>query len=186
MSETLMPDPRERWHSLPVIRQIMINWLVAKGVHPLTVGSGPNTPLKVAHGNCAADGWFDPDPSGPACFAILIEDKAGPIDLAFWDPRSGATATLLNYGFALGEEQVDNPGVYSFDGFLKVHTDPLAWLRDNRDGIFILDWRRAFDRLRYCPAVAVDASLLATYRVAMQPPHMPNLFVMMDGEAAAA
>jgi hypothetical protein len=87
-----LPDPDKYWSSLSTIPQIMFDWLLAKGVHPLSVGSGSNSPLKVAHGNCAADGWFDPDPSGPACFAVLVEDRAGPIDVAFWDPRTGATA----------------------------------------------------------------------------------------------
>jgi hypothetical protein len=181
-----LPDPDKYWSSLSTIPQIMFDWLLNKGVAPLSVGSGINSPLKIAHGNCAADGWFDAEAAGPACFAILVEDSAGPIDVAFWHPRSGRTATLLNYGFALGEHLIENPGVYSFGCHLNIFASPLDWLRSDRDGIFILDWTLAFDLLRYCPAVAVDSSLLATYRAAMQPQRLPDLFVMADAEEAAA
>ena len=78
-----LPDPEKYWSSLPTVPQIMMDWLKDKGVHPLTIGSGQNTPIKFAHGHCAADGWFDTEPSGPACFAILVEDGAGVIDLIF-------------------------------------------------------------------------------------------------------
>ena len=70
---------------------------------------------------------------------------------------------MLNYGFALGEEQIDNTGLYSFEGCLSIHANPLEWLRASRDGIFVLDWCRAFDRLRYCPRIAVHQPCLAQY-----------------------
>jgi len=186
MSEHLMPDPREHWQSLPVIRQIMFDWLLAKGIHPLAVGSGPNSPLKVAHGQCADDGWFDVDPSGDPHFGILVEDRGGPVDVAFWHARSGRIATLLNYGFALGEELIENPGVYSFHGALKIHANPVEWLRAGRDGIFVLDWGRAFDRLRYCPRITVPPCLLNVYQQSMKPQHMPEVFVLAEDRSAAA
>lgn len=183
---TTSSDPLQHWRTLPVVYTIMMQWLVTKGVHPLTIGSGQKTPIKFAHGRCAADGWFDPEPSGPACFAFLVEDGAGVIDLAFWDPRSGATATLQQYGFALGEEQIDNPGTYSFDACLKIHADPLDWLRASRDGIVVLDWSRAFDRLRYCPRIAVPPCLLDMFQRAMKPQQMPEVFVLAEDRSAAA
>jgi hypothetical protein len=181
-----MSNPLDYWRSLPVINQVMMDWLMDNGVNPLTIGSGQNAPLKVARGHCADDGWFDVDPSGDPHFGILVEDRGGPVDVGFWHARSGRTATLLNYGFALGEHLIDNPGVYSFHGALKIHANPVEWLRAGRDGVVILDWTRAFDRLRDCPRIAVDEPLLAKYRAAMQPPHMPDLFVMTDSEEAVA
>lgn len=179
-------DPDKYWSSLPTIPKVMFDWLLAKGVNPLAVGSGPNPPLKLAHGRCADDGWFDVDPSGEPHIAILIEDSGGPIDVAFWHPRSGRVATLLNLGFALGEEQINNPGVYSFGGCLQIHANPLDWLRSGRTGIVVLDWTRAFDLLRYSRRIAIDEVLLPTYRTAMHPQHMPELFVMTDSVEAAA
>ena len=47
----LMPslhDPDKYWSSLPTIPKVMFDWLLAKGVNPLAVGSGPNPPLKLA------------------------------------------------------------------------------------------------------------------------------------------
>lgn len=181
-----MVDPNAYWSSLPTIPQVMMDWLKDKGVHPLTIGSGQNAPIKVARGYCADDGWFDVDPSGDPHFGILVEDRGGPVDVAFWHPRSGRVATLLHYGFAFGEEQIDNTGLYSFEGYLRIHANPLDWLRADRDGIFVLDWSRAFDRLRYCPRIAVPTCILNVYQQAMKPQEMPELFVLAEDRSAAA
>lgn len=178
-------DPLQYWRSIPVIPQITMNWLASNGVHPITIGSGENTPLKIAHGYCSVGGWFDADPSGDPHIGILIEDSAGSIDVAFWHLRSGRIATLLHYGFALGEEQIENTGLYSFEGYLRIHADPVEWLRSGRDGVFVLDWSRAFDRLRYCPRIAVHYSLIETYRKAMKP-QLPELFVIKNDQSEAA
>jgi hypothetical protein len=186
MQVASLPTPDEYLSNLPAISQSMMDWLLRKGVHPLAVSSAENSPIRVARGHCAPDGWFDMDESGDPHFGILVEDRAGPIDVAFWHARSGRTATLHNYGFALGEHLIENPGVYSHDHHLNIFANPLDWLRSDRDGIFILNWNPVFDRLGDCPDIAVDESLLAKYRTAMQPPHMPNLFVMTDSEEAVA
>jgi hypothetical protein len=181
----IMLHPYEFYSTLPVIPQPMIDHLLDRGVEPLALGSGANWPLKLANGLCATDGWFDADEFGSNCYAVPIDDGSGVIDLGFWDARSGHTARLLKCGCALGEEQIDNPGTYGFGGHLKIHASPLGWLRSGRDGIFIFDWGLAFDRLRYCPRIAIDACLLPTYRAAMQPTPMPELFVVADDKEAA-
>jgi hypothetical protein len=141
--------------------------------------------LKVAWGLCAKDGWFDPNDYGPACYAVPIDDGRGVIDVGFWDARTGDTARLRKCGFAFGEEQINNPGTYSLGGYLRIHASPLIWLRTGRDGIFVLDWRQAFDRLRDCRRIAIHECLLTTYHKAMKPMHMPELFVFTDDEEAA-
>ncbi len=183
--QLLMPDPQCLYRSLPVIPQVMMDRLLNLGVPPLALGSGANSPLKAVRGVCASDGWFDAADFGPACYAIAIDDADGVIDVAFWDARTGHTARLLKLGFAVGEEQIDSAGTYSFGGHLKIHASPLGWLRSGREGIFVLDWGMAFDRLRDCPRIAIDACLLPTYREAMQPAPMPELFVVADDKEAA-
>jgi len=178
--------PQAYWQNMATIPQIMMDWLASKGVHPLTIGSRENTPLKIAHGHCADDGWFEADPSGDPHIGILVEDSAGPIDVGFWHARTGRTATLLNYGFALGEQQIDNPGLYRFEGYLRIYVDPVEWLRSGRDGIVVLGWSRAFDRLRYCPRVAVPPCLVSVYQQAMKPQHLPEVFVLMNEVRTAA
>ncbi len=181
----IMLHPSEFYSTLPVISQPMIDHLLDRGVEPLALGSGANWPLKVANGLCASDGWFDAEDFGPACYAVPIDDGDGVVDVGFWDPQTGGTARLLKCAFALGEEQIRNPGTYSLGGHLKIHASPLDWLRSGRDGIFVLDWSLAFNRLRHWPRVAIDARLLPTYRAAMQPPHLPELFVFSDDKEAA-
>ena len=171
-----LPDPDKYWPSLPTIPRIMFDWLLGKGVAPLSVGSVINNPLKFAHGHCAADGWFEADASGQACFAILVEDLAGAIDIAFWDPRSGRTATLLNYGFALGEEQIDNPGVCAFGGALKVWRTPLEWFQAGRGGIVILKPVMAWYRLLHVDRIeACDHQHATHLRNLLRPPRGPEV-----------
>lgn len=176
MSGYLVPNPQDHWRSLPVINQVMMDWLMDNGVNPLAIGSGPNPPLKVAHGNCAADGWFDADSAGDPHIGILVEDRAGPIDVAFWHARSGRTATLLNYGFALGEELIDNPGIYAFGGALQVWRTPLQWLQAGRTGIVILKPAMAWYRLLHIQRIeARDHQHASHLKRLLRPPRGPEV-----------
>ena len=161
----------EYWQSLPVLNQLQIDWLVAHSVPTAALCSATYPCMKRS-----TDG-----------IVILIEDEAGPIDCATWSLRDGGAITLLTgAGFALGEYQIHNPGIYSFDGCLQLHDDPLSWLRANRDGIVVIDWSRAFDRLRDCPRISVCPRMRETYRQFMKPRHMPELFVRLEDRSVAA
>lgn len=167
MSRTVI----EYWRSLPVLNQLQIDWLISQRVSTSAICSAAHPCLKRS-----ADG-----------IVFLIQDHAGPIDCATWSLRDGGKTTLLTgAGFALGEEHINNPGLYSFDGSLQMHESPLDWLRERRDGIVVLDWSRVFDRFRHCPRITVPESLLGRYRQSMKPPHMPELFVRLDDRNAAA
>jgi len=156
------------WQQLPVISQEKIDWLLAHDVPPLALGSGNNPPLK----------------RSDAGIVILIEDEAGAIDCATWSLQNGGEITLLTCAaFALGEEQISNPGAYSFDGSLRIHETPLQWLQADRSGIVVVDWRKAFDRLRHVPKLTVPESLLRTYRQAMKPAG-PQVLVATERLAA--
>ena len=154
-------EPFDFWQQLPVINQKQIDWLLA-------LGSGGNPPLKRS-----ADG-----------IVILVEDEAGAIDCATWSLQTGSEITLMTVaGFALGEDQIGNPGVYSFGGSLRIYETPLEWLQSDRNGIVVLDWQKAFDRLRYVPKVTVPETLLHTYRQAMKPA-VPSVLVVTERIAA--
>ena len=57
----------------------------------------------------------------------------------------------------------------------------LAWAVDAAsDGIVILDWSRAFDRLRDAPRIAMGESLLPLYKQHMRPCRMPEVFGLDD------
>lgn len=154
-------------------------WLLKAGVPVETLIA--LTPLRIATGRRAEDGIFEDDAAGTG-FLVFEE----PEDVIFWQPRTGEIATTFNRAFALGQEAIDNPGSYSFDSNLNIFSDPLDWLRNRCDGCVVLDWRRAFDRLRDCPRIAISEDLLFLYRRHMQPSHMPSVSVIATRKAVAA
>ncbi len=161
----------EYWQSLSVLNQLQINWLISQRVPTTAICSAAHPCLKRS-----TDG-----------IVLLIEDEAGPIDCATWSLRDGGVVTLLTgAGFALGECQIHNPGVYAFDGSLQICESPLDWLRSGRDGIVVIDWSRAFDRLRDCPRISVPRSLLGRYRRSMKPAHVPELYIRLEDRSVAA
>ncbi|MBX5221431.1 hypothetical protein HJC04_14050 [Rhizobium sp. NLR8a] len=166
---------------MPVLGGLLqrhIKWLRTCGV-PMPAIVQPEL-VRLAHGYRAADGRFDPDPSGPDWFAFS-EDE----DVIFWRPKTGQLATWNGRSFALGEAVIDDASGYALGGRLHVFADPLDWLRACRKGIVVLDWARAFDELRHCPRVAVAESLLPTYRSRMRPARMPQVSILRKCKGAA-
>jgi len=137
-------------------------------------------PIMMATGIIAPDGRFEDEPDGQT---FLVFEEAE--DAVFWQPRSGKLATWNGRAFALGEDAIYNPGTFAFDCHLSIFSDPLEWLRSRCDGCVVLDWSRAFDRLRDCPRIAVAEPLLFQYRRAMKPPRLPDVLVLTDRRAAA-
>lgn len=152
-----------------------------EAVEPLSLASP--APLQVGHGHVGADGLFDADVSSERWFAIeeYVAD-----DIVFWHPRSDRLATWSGRAFALGEQIITEAATYSFDCALNIFNNPLDWLRARRDGIVVLDWTQAFDRLRDCPRIAIVENLLPAYQHHMKPGHMPDLFVMPNRRRNAA
>jgi hypothetical protein len=155
------------------LTQAQINRLLACGV---TIASMIcPTAIMSANGHRAGDGRFDPDPSGPAWFVF-----PEPEDNVYWNIETDEVATDRARLFALGEAIIGEASTYAFDCTLNIFEDPLAWLRAKRDGVVVLDWTIAFDRLRDCPRIAVSESLLSTYLRFVQP-DLPASFVIMPG-----
>lgn len=154
-------------------------WLTRQGVPAATVAR--LMPIMMARGIINRSGYFDPDTNGDH-FLVFAE----PEDTIFWRPTAGQVATLLGRAFALNEEWIDNAAVCSFDANLNIYATVMDWLRAGCDGIVVLDWSRAFDRLRDTPRIAIDERLLPNYRKWMQPRRMPALSVIPTKERQAA
>ncbi|WP_244602960.1 hypothetical protein [Mesorhizobium delmotii] len=137
-------------------------------------------PILLARGERATDGRFEDVDTGPRWF--VFEEAE---DVVFWQPRTGQLATSMGRAFALGEDAIYNPGTFAFDNHLNIFADPLEWLRARRDGCIVLDWTRAFDRLRDCPRISVAEEVLLQYRRHMKPPHMPDVYVLASRRVAA-
>jgi hypothetical protein len=171
-----LPD-LDRW---PLMKFESFKWLIARGV-PGVTAAGMAVAARVITGVKADDGILDEDPDGEQWLAFCEVD-----DVVFWQPNTGELATWNGRAFALGEEAIYDASTYAFDCHLKIYLEPLDWLRCRCDGIVVLDWTRAFDRLRDCPRIAVEESLLPLYRRHMRPCRMPDLFVIPAGKRAAA
>lgn len=153
-------------------------WLHRQGVSARLLAS--LSPLLVATGCRVGDGFFEP---GSGDSYVVFEE---PDDLIFWQPKTNELLTLYGRSFALNEMHVDNAATYSFDANLNAFGTVLDWLRADCDGIVVIDWRRAFDRLRDAPRVAVAESLLPLYRKWMKPARLPRLSVIPNLERVAA
>lgn len=161
------------------LRQPHIDWLLRNGVPPEAIIKP--VPVELTRGTKAADGIFEHDPEAPEWF--LIEEEA---DAVFWRPKTGEIATELGTAFALGAEDIGNPGVTALGGWLQIHADPLDWLRNNRRGIFVVRWEWAFEQLRDVTRIAVAESILETYQAHMRPPHMPEIGVVPSSQRRAS
>lgn len=158
----------------------MFSWFAAQGVPRETLFQ--MVTLRVVRGVRADDGCLDEDPSGQL-FVAFYEEV--PEDCVFWSPRTNKLATLFGRAFALGEANITDATTYQFDNNLHVYADVLSWLRDAGRGIVVVDWSRAFDRLRHAPRVAVTERLLPQYREAMKPQSLPKLSVLAPMRLAA-
>lgn len=171
------------------LRQSQLDWLQRSGVGIQSmIFSRYHMPsaIRLAYGEAAPDGRFDVTQDGPAWLAFDIFDAfLEHVDICFWQPRTGELATLDGRTFAFGQEIVDDPATYSFDCRLNIFAHPLQWLQAGRDGIVVIDWTRAFDRLRDCPRIAVAEEVLPQYQRYMTPAHMPETFVIPARRAAA-
>jgi hypothetical protein len=159
----------EIWNEAPT--QAQLDWLRRSGLDVMALIRPTITMM--TSGVRHQDGRFDFDPAGMKWLAFE-EDE----DFVFWQPRTGELATAEGRAFALGEALIGDAWTYSFDCSLNIFTNPLEWLRAKRDGIVVLDWSIAFDRLRDCPRVAVAEAMLFNYRRHMKPRHTPELFVI--------
>ncbi|MEP9400123.1 hypothetical protein [Mesorhizobium sp. KR2-14] len=172
----MMASRSEVWLVCP--EQAELAWLVRQGV-PTTALVRP-TAIMLATGSKTHDGLFEHAEHGERWIAFEQED-----DFVFWHAGRNAFATYSNRAFALGEEAIDNPGTYAFERALNIFASPLDWLRAGRDGIVVLDWSWAFDRLRDAPRIAIAEGLLPLYKRHMRPARMPELFVISRNRQAA-
>lgn len=81
---------------------------------------------------------FEIAEDGERALTLPMIDAGEVVDLAAWQPKTKTLKGWAGRGFALGQEEIFNPGVYAMDGALHVHETPLEWLRAGRTGIVIV------------------------------------------------
>ena len=153
------------------LRQLHLDWFLQQGVPPLAIVQP--SPIMVAKGNRAHDGYFDHDPEGPDW--ITIEESN---DLFYWRVKTGELASEFNRGFALGEDILRNPGETAFGQPIRIFASPLPWFRQQRRGLVILHWDWTFDYLRDVEHVAVDPAILPIFQRHMKPKRLPKVSLL--------
>jgi hypothetical protein len=87
-----------------------------------------------------------------------IASEFAPVDLIAWTPRLNCTASWLGRVALLGEDELLAPRLDD-EQALMVHETPLAWLIAGRQGVVIVDPRKAAPILR-------EAEPLKTHSIA--------------------
>lgn len=152
------------------LRQPHIDWLRQNSVAPESIVNP--TIIELARGSKGADGIFEHG-FGLEWFAIPLEG-----DVIYWRPKTGEMATEFGSVFALGQENIRNPGITALGGWLHINSSPLEWLQQGRKGLFILRWEWAFEQLRDVARVAVPEEMVDRYEKAMRPTHVPEIGVI--------
>ncbi|MDQ1198829.1 hypothetical protein QE435_004539 [Rhizobium sp. SORGH_AS 787] len=133
----------------------------------------------IATGFRAADGRFEEASRGHQ-WLMFEEDE----DTAFWCPFNNQTATLEGRAFALNERAIVRATTYSLGASLVIHGSVAKWILARGRGIFVLNWRHAFDKLRDAPRISCDDTIVSLYRSHMRPERMPVMTVRRTRQAA--
>lgn len=147
------------------------DWI--KKARPLTCGA--------FRGFRAHDGRFDENCDGHTWLAFEEPD-----DVVLWCPFNDQVASYDGRAFALNEAAIGTASTYALDDYLIIHDSPRGFILSGGKGIVVLDWHRAFDKLREAPRIAVDEAVLPLYRKFMAPPRMPKVAVRRQPRKAAA
>jgi hypothetical protein len=171
-----MMDARRAEIWLEGLKQPQLDRLFGAGVMIQTLFNP--TLVTATRGRRAHDGRFDYDPRAKPDWLAFEE----PEDFIFWRlPQAdfeGEVATAEGRAFALGEQNISNPGTYALDGWLRIFPEPFSWLRARRRGIVIIDWNfgRVFEELRDCPRIVGETELLAErIDMLMHPARLPAI-----------
>jgi hypothetical protein len=156
-----------------------ISWLMDEGVsddalmHDYPVGSA----------NVIFDrNTFDIDPDGECALTFRALDRGEIIDLIAWSPESNRIGSWRGVAFAVGDQDdIWNPASF-FDGSpLRVHANPLAWLKADREGIVVVDHRMTNAMLGRAWAVSfADYEFAEQFQKWVQPP-APTVRLFIEG-----
>lgn len=155
-----------------------VDWFRSRGMSEKALKGPPSVML--AHGYKAPDGLFEESAAGEAWLAFPEAE-----DVVYWRRRTNEFCTWNGRAFAIGQDAIDDITTFTFDNCLNIFASPLDWLRAGRDGIVIVNWSQAFDRLRDVPSVAPEAALLQKYEKSMVPKRLPRVFVIQAARTAA-
>jgi hypothetical protein len=124
--------------------------LLAQGISASAIEGDPNCasgPLRfasVAFGEQYFDFAVEADPSAFPAFIVIARNQFGVTDDMWPSTAKGGLLQGLGARGCYGEQMIFTPRLGEA---LRVFEDVWAWLRADRDGVVILDWRVAARRL---------------------------------------
>lgn len=164
--------------ALDLLSDIEIGWLLDQDVSPAAMLEP--TPIRAANVTFLDRNTFDFDESGIRAFVFKELDSD---DLVAWRPASkrlpDRLATWRGVAFALGQDAIWNPASYFMGSALRVHADPLAWLKADRDGVCIVQAQLTYANLRHARGLSfADPVYRRLVKRWLEPPRTrPELFI---------
>ena len=133
------------------LRMAEINWLLGQGVTPLALAKDPGeigfvigAAKVVFNANHFDFAKHDADLDVSA-LVMVARDEAGDVaDLVAWRPKDQIVAPYACSVSMLGQHNIERPRLGEP---LLVHSDPLHWLRADRQGVVVLNPQRAWSLL---------------------------------------
>jgi hypothetical protein len=107
------------------------------------------------------------------------------LDLVATGLETRSSRTRTGIATVLGQEWIDQ--AKETETTVRLFADPIEWLRNDRRGAVVVDWRSAGYALSDLPGIACQNELLAKQveRAMRQPIRLPQLFVPEANRAAA-
>jgi hypothetical protein len=120
------------------------------------------------------------DEGAVSALIFLARDEDGePEDLIAWAPETNRLASWCGASVFLGADDILGPRL-GIEG-LRIHRDPLAWLKTGRQGVIILDPKRARWRLAGESLIVSEVDFGRKVRAFMR---LPEPDVLVERRAA--
>lgn len=128
---------------------------------------------------------YAPVAGGKAAIICPLFEDGVLLDLVAAGLETRSTRTRTGIATVLGQEWIDR--AKDTETTVRLFADPIAWLRNDRRGAVIVDWRAARYALADVPGIACESDILAkrVERAMRQPVRLPQLFVREADHAAA-
>jgi hypothetical protein len=128
---------------------------------------------------------YAPAAGGKPAIIVPLFEGSVLIDLIATGLETRSTRTRAGVATVLGQEWIDR--AKDTETTVRLFADPIEWLRNDRRGAVVVDWRSARYALGDVPGIACQSELLAKQveRAMRQPVRLPQLFVPEANRAAA-
>ena len=176
----LLSDEIEpRWHRL---RPISIAWLKRLKALGVSVDAlcEPELPAQariIMHEGFLFD-FIDDEADGQPVDAVIFparNELGDHVDYVAWEPRLNRMASWYGRAALLGEDELFAPRLDP-EQALRVHETPLQWLLAERQGVVIVDPRRAASILRDAEPLKTHSASFSLRILALTTPRPPRVF----------